>query len=161
MKGLIQNKYRRTVLLFVTLLSLYGCANSPTVIPMAMTGIVSVSDPDKPAIIEPRKLSFIFEYKQVELNREQRNRLLYLYDWQHGAIISYGKARAENDYTGLFIGHKRVQAVSQALAKNQEILQVNYDPTLAVDSVVVEEHIIPTTRIATDKTTDLVESSRL
>ncbi|KXO07013.1 hypothetical protein AKG98_2788 [Moritella sp. JT01] len=128
---------------------------------MAMMGIVSVSELDKPAIIEPRKLNFIFEYKQVELSREQRNRLLYLYDWQHGAIISYGKAKAENDYTGLFIGHKRVQAVSQALATNQEILQVNYDPTLAADSVVVEENIIQTRRITTDKTTDLVENSRL
>jgi len=124
---------------------------------MAMAGIVSVSQPDKSKRIEPRKLNFTFEYKQIELNREQRNRLLYLYDWQHGAIISYGKAKAENDYTGLSIGHKRVQAVSQALAKNQEVLQVNYDPTLAADSVVIEEKVI----IATDKTTNLVEKSRL
>ncbi|QUM80681.1 hypothetical protein HWV01_10520 [Moritella sp. 5] len=161
MKGLIQNKYRGTALLFVTLISQFGCANSPTVIPMAMIGIASLSERGKSAVIEPRKLNFIFEYKQVELSREQRNQLLYLYDWQHGAIISYGKAKAENDYTGLFIGHKRVQAVSQALAKNQVILQVNYDPTLAEDSVVVKENIVQTTRIATDKKTDLVENSRL
>jgi len=161
MKGLIHNKYRGIALLFVTLISQFGCANSPTVIPMAMIGIASVSERDKPAVVEPRKLNFIFEYKQVELSREQRNQLLYLYDWQHGAIISYGKAKAENDYTGLLIGHKRVQAVSQALAKNQEIRQVNYDPKLAADSVVVKENIVQTTRIDTDKKTDLVENSRL
>jgi len=161
MKGFIQNKHIRTVLLFVTLISQYGCSNSPTVIPMAMTGIVSVSDPDKSEGIEPRKLNFTFEYKQVELSREQRNQLLYLYDWPHGAIISYGKAKAENAYAGLSIGHKRVQAVSQALANSQQVLEVNYDPTLAADSVLIEEKIIQTIRISADNRTDLVESSRL
>lgn len=161
MKGFIHYKLTRVQLLLMPFMLLYGCSSTPTVIPMGMTGIVSISEPEKQDVVEPRKLSFAFEYKQIELTRGQRNRLLYLYDWQHGAIIRYGKAKAENDYTGLSIGHKRVQAVIQALTKNQEVIQISYDPTLVVDSMLIEEKIIKTIRATTNKPADLLDSTRL
>jgi len=161
MKGFIHLKLTRIQLLCMPLALLYGCASSPTVIPMAMAGITLASVPETSVLIEPRKLNFVFEYKQVALSREQRNKLLYLYDWQSGAIITYGKAKAENDYSGLSIGHQRAQAVIKALSKNQEIIQIKYDPTLIADSVVIEEKVIQDTHITTSKSAGLLESTRL
>ncbi len=161
MNGFIHYKLIRVQLLLMPLMLLYGCVNSPTVIPMAMPGIASISALGKPAVVEPRTLNFIFEYKQIELTREQRNQLLSLYDWQHGAIISYGKVKSANDYMGLSIGHKRVQAVIQALAKHQEVIKISYDPTLVVDSMLIEEKIVKATHVTTNKPVGLIESTRL
>ncbi|MDX2321091.1 MAG: hypothetical protein QNK26_10920 [Moritella sp.] len=159
MKGFIHYKRTQVQLLFIALMLLHGCATAPEDISVQMSGMALMAPLDKP-VVEPRKLNFVFEYKQVVLNKSQRNRLLYLYDWQHGAIISYGKAKAENDYSALSIGHQRVQAVVQSLTKNQQIMQINFDPRLPLDSVLIEEKLIKTGS-TTNKAIGLLESARL
>jgi len=161
MTRFVQHKRAPVQLLLMPFVLLYGCANSPSDISMAMLGTAPILQSDKPVVVEPRKLNFLFEYKQIELTRGQRNRLLYLYDWQHGMSIRYGKAKAENDYSSLSIGHQRVQAITQALTKNIAIIQINYDPTLAVDSMLIEEQIIQTTGLTPNKPAGLLESTRL
>jgi len=161
MTGSVQHKRTPVQLLLMPFLLLYGCTNSPSDISMAMSGTASILQSDKSAIVAPRKLKFTFEYRQIELTRGQRNRLLYLYDWQHGVSISYGKAKAENDYSSLSIGHQRVQAITQALTKHIGVIQINYDPTLAVDSMLIEEQLMQTTGLTTAKPAGLLESTRL
>ena len=160
MKGLIHYKYTRLQLLFISFALLHGCATAPEAISIQMSGMTLITPPDKPAV-QPRKLNFVFEYKQVKLTKSQRNRLLYLYDWQHGAIISYGKAKAESDYTSLSIGHQRVQSVVQSLTENQQVIQITFDPRLPIDSVLIEEKLIKNNRPTTNEVIDLFENARL
>ncbi|WP_017220052.1 hypothetical protein [Moritella dasanensis] len=160
MNGFMHYKRTRVQLLFMPLLLLYGCATAPTDMSMKMSGMTAVT-PSNKVVVEPRKLNFSFEYKQVELTKSQRNRLLYLYDWQHGTVISYGKAKAENDYTALSIGHKRVQSIVQALTKNQQVIQINFDPSLPLDSVLIEEKLSKNKQLTRNNVLDLLESARL
>lgn len=148
MNGFIH--YQRTLakLMFVPLAFLYGCASAPEDMSIQMAGQLSAlsnnsstnasNNPDNESVVKARKLNFVFEYKQVVLTDRQNKRLLYLYDWKNGAIISYGKAKAENDYAALAIGHQRVQAVIKALVKHNEVVRISYDPALASDSVLIE-----------------------
>ena len=160
MKGLIHYKCTRLQLLIIPFLLLHGCATAPEAISIQMSGMTLITPPDKPTV-QPRKLNFVFEYKQVKLTKSQRNRLLYLYDWQHGVIISYGKAKAESDYTSLSIGHQRVQSVVQSLTENQEVIQITFDPHLPIDSVLIEEKLINNNRLTTNEAIDLFENARL
>ncbi|PKH06235.1 hypothetical protein [Moritella sp. Urea-trap-13] len=163
MNGLKHYKRIRVQLLLMPFLLLYGCATAPADMSLQMAGMTAITpidSADKP-VVEPRKLNFAFEYKQVALTKGQRNRLLYLYDWRHGAIISYGKAKADNDYTALSIGHQRVQSIVQALTKNQQVIQVNFDPLLDLDSVLIEEKLPENRALTTKKAIDVLESARL
>jgi len=160
MEGCIHYKRTRLQLLIIPFVLLHGCATAPEAISIPMSGMTQITPPDKP-VMEPRKLNFVFEYKQVTLTKSQRNRLLYLYDWQHGAIISYGKAKAESDYTALSIGHQRVQSVVQSLTKNQAVIQINFDPRLPIDSVLIEENLIENNEFTTNETVDSFENARL
>lgn len=126
-----------------------------------MAGIKLAATTEQVISVEPRTLNFTFEDKQIELTKEQRNRLLYLYDWKDGAIITYGKAKAENDYIGLSLGHKRVQVLSQSLNMDKDLIKISYDPSLVVDSVIIEERIIQEARVTTEQTTGLLEGTRL
>jgi len=163
MNGLIHYKRTLKQLMFVPLMLLYGCASAPEDMPLQMTAalIAPQNQPQEEAIVAARKLNFVFEYKQVTLTANQQKRLLYLYDWQDGTVISYGKASAENDYIALAIGHQRVHAVIKALDKNNKVIQINYDPTLAVDSVLIEENIIHTTGASQNTPAGLLKSTRL
>lgn len=160
MKGFIYYKLTRMKLLIISLMLLVGCAGNPEQSSFFMGGIPQLAE-TADDIVEPRKLNFTFQYKQVELTKNQRNRLIYLYDWENGAIISYGKAKADNDYSALSIGHQRVQAVVKALDKNQHVTQINYDPTMHVDLVVIEETIPNNVQPPRDKSSGLLESTRL
>jgi len=168
--------YQRTLvkLMFVPLVLLYGCASAPEDMSMEMAGQLtgqltelsnntSDNSANESAVtaVTARKLNFMFEYKQVMLTDSQNKRLLYLYDWQNGALISYGKAKAENDYAALAIGHQRVQAVIKALVKHNKVIRISYDPALAFDSVLIEENIIQTTGVSTQEPVGLLKSARL
>lgn len=168
MNGFIH--YQRTLvkLMFAPLVLLYGCASAPEDISIQMAGQLSAlsnnsdnSSTDNESTVTARKLNFVFEYKQVMLTESQNKRLLYLYDWQNGAIISYGKAKAENDYAALAIGHQRVQSVIKALVKHNKVVRISYDPTLASDSVLIEENVIQTTGVSTQEPVGLLKSARL
>lgn len=154
MKGFIHYKSTFTLLIWISSILLNGCSSTPQ--EMSFNIPSALNPPSDEAMQVPRKLNFVFEYKQVTLTDGQRKRLLYLYDWQHGANISYGKAKAANDYIALSIGHQRVQAVIEALANN-EVVNISYDPALAIDSVLIEENIVQ----ITDKPAGLLDSSRL
>lgn len=160
MNGFMHYQRTRVQLPFITCLWLYGCASAPVDMSIPMAGMAVISAPNKSAVA-PRKLNFVFEYKQVTLTKSQRNRLLYLYDWQHGAIISYGKAKAKNAYTALSIGHQRVQSVVQALTTNQQVIQINFDPSLPLDSVLIEEKLINQQDLTANKVVGLLENARL
>lgn len=91
---------------------------------------------------EPKQLNFKFEYEQVDLNKHQKNKLLYLYDWNTGVTLTYGKARANTNYMSLALGHKRIKSL-EALLKNSShnIKGIYYDPTLSADAVIVTEFV--------------------
>lgn len=160
MNRFMHYKRIRIQLFFIPFLLLYGCATAPYDMSTQMSGMTTI-EPQNKVVVEPRKLNFAFEYKQVELTKGQRNRLLYLYDWQHGAVISYGKAKAENDYTALSIGHQRVASIVQALTKTEPVIQINFDPSLPLDSVLIEEKSPKNKPLTTNKVIDLLESARL
>ena len=167
MNGFIHYQRARVKLMFVPLVLLYGCASAPEDMSMEMAGQLTKLSNNTSAnsanesAVTARKLNFVFEYKQVMLTDSQNKRLLYLYDWQNGAIISYGKAKAESDYAALSIGHQRVQSVIKALAKHNEVIRISYDPAVALDSVLIEENIIQTTGVSTQKPVGLLKSTRL
>jgi len=160
MKGFIHYKCTRLQLLFIPFVLLYGCATAPETVSFQMSGMMQIP-PSAKSVVEPRKINFVFQYEQVELTKNQRNRLLYLYDWQHGVIISYGKAKAESDYKALSIGHQRVQSVVQSLTENQEIIQITFDPRLPTDSVLIKEKLVNNKQLARDEANDSFENVRL
>jgi len=158
MKGFFHYKCTRLQLLLIPFVLLHGCATAPETVSFQMSGM-TLNPPDK-TVVEPRKINFVFEYEQVELTKSQRNRLLYLFDWQHGVIISYGKAQADSDYKALSIGHQRVQSVVQSLTQNQEIIQITFDPQLPIDSVLIKEKL-DNPQLTRNEANDSFENIRL
>lgn len=91
---------------------------------------------------EPKKLSFKYEYEQIDLNKHQMNQLLYLYDWDTGVNLKYGKASADSEYKSLAIGHKRMKSLEKALIQNDHSIKgIAFEPNLSSDAVIITEYV--------------------
>lgn len=133
--------FHRVLLIVTACLFISACSQDYKVGSTSATGFNTV-EMQVNRTLKAKKLQLTYAYKEIVLTSQNQKKLLYLFDWQQGVIVNYGKAKAKDEYTALSIGHQRVKQL-ETYFKRHRIVTITYDPSLPKDSLLIVEYLSP------------------